>query len=53
MSKRKEKRRDKAEMVCKEVRHQMAKYGGVVDNKKVCALILDWLKYSVKDSYKN
>lgn len=52
MSKRSEKRRDKAEEVCKEVRKQIANKGRVYDNNKVCHLLYQWLKYGIKDSYK-
>lgn len=51
MSKRREKRRDNAELVCKEIRSQIVKYGGVLNNEKVCKLIIQWLKHGVKDSY--
>lgn len=52
MSKRKEKRRDKAELLCREVRKQIVKYGFVKDTETTYKLLSDWLKYSIKNSYK-
>lgn len=45
-------RNERAEKVCREARFQMAKYGGIADNNKLCDLVLSWLKYGRKICYK-
>ncbi len=44
-------RAEKADKVCREVRYQIATYGGIADNNKLADLLLDWMKYSKKDRY--
>lgn len=48
---RKEKRDERAEIVCREVRYQIAKYGGIADNNRLADFLLDWMKYSTKNRY--
>lgn len=49
---RADRRNEKAEKVCREARYQMAKFGGIADNDKLCDLVLSWLKYGRKICYK-
>ncbi len=44
-------RNERAERVCREVRYQIAHYGGIAENNKLCDLLLDWMKYSKKNRY--
>ena len=48
---RKEIRDDRADKVCREVRYQMAKHGGIADNPKLFALLESWMKVSKKNRY--
>ena len=48
---RQELRNERAERVCREVRYQIATHGGIVDNNRLCDLLLDWMKYSKKNRY--
>jgi len=48
---RKEKRDERAEKVCREVRYQMATYRGVVDNIVLYNLLKDWMIVSNKNCY--
>lgn len=47
----KQKRDEKAERVCREVRYQMAKHGGIADNQTLCELLLSWMKVTGKVKY--
>lgn len=49
---RKEKRNIRAELVCREVRTQMVKGGGIYDNAKLFNLLLNYMKVATKDIYK-
>lgn len=49
---RKEKRDERAEAVCQEVRHQMSTHGGIVDNIKLFALLQKYMKVGKKSMYK-
>lgn len=44
-------RSEKADKVCREARWQIATYGGIVDNKKLATLVIEWLKYGLKNKY--
>lgn len=44
-------RAEKADKVCREVRYQIATYGGIADNIKLANLLFDWMNYSKKDRY--
>lgn len=48
---REQKRNIKANLIAREVRHQVVLYGGIADNQKLFKLVADWLKYGVKESY--
>ena len=49
---RADRRNEKAELVCREARYQLYKHGGIVDNRKLSDLVIDWLKYGRKICYK-
>tara|TARA_R110000796_G_scaffold248881_1_gene376170 strand:+ start:97 stop:408 length:312 start_codon:yes stop_codon:yes gene_type:complete len=49
---RADRRNEKANIVCREARYQMYKHGGILDNNKLSDLVIDWLKYGLKDCYK-
>jgi hypothetical protein len=48
---REELRNERAEKVCREVRFQIARYSGIVDNEKLCDLLIKWMKVAKKDKY--
>lgn len=48
---RKEKRDERAEKVCQEVRWQMAQYGGIADNNKLYDLLVSWMRVAKKNKY--
>ncbi len=48
---RKEKRDERAEKVCQEVRYQMAKHGGIADNNKLYDLLSSWMRVAKKNKY--
>jgi len=48
---RKEIRDDRAEKVCREVRYQMVKHGGVFDNSVLYKLLYSWMKVAKKNKY--
>lgn len=47
----KEKRDERAENVCREVRFQMAKYGGIADNQTLFNLLNSWMNVAKKNKY--
>ena len=48
----KEKRDERAEKVCREVRYQMATYGGITDNQKLFKLLQKWMRVAKKNKWK-
>jgi hypothetical protein len=44
-------RNERAEAVCREVRYQIAQYGGIADNNKLWILLDKWMRYSKKNRY--
>jgi hypothetical protein len=48
---RKQRRDERAEKLAREIRYQMAKYGGVADNEKVFALLRSWMRVAKKNMY--
>jgi hypothetical protein len=40
-----------AERVCREARYQMAKAGGIYDNKRLASFLIPWIGRSGKDKY--
>ena len=48
---RKEKREERANAVCREVRYQLAKHGGIADNQALFNLLNKWMKVANKDKY--
>jgi len=44
-------RNDAASEVCREVRYQLAKYGGIADNEFLFDLLNDWMKKTGKNKY--
>lgn len=49
---RKDIRDERAEKVCREVRYQMAKFGGISDNHTLYDLLESWMKVAKKNKYK-
>lgn len=49
---REEKRNERAEKVCREVRYQMAKHGGIADNQKLYDLLDTWMRVAKKNKWK-
>ena len=49
---RKELRDEKAEKVCREVRYQMVKFGGIADNQVLYNLMYSWMKVAKKNKWK-
>ena len=47
----KEKRNERAENVCREVRYQMANNGGISDNNTLFKLLNSWMKVAKKNKY--
>jgi hypothetical protein len=48
---RKQKRDERAESVCREVRYQMVEHGGIADNKKLFDLLQTWMRVANKNKY--
>lgn len=48
---REEKRNERAEKVCREVRFQMANHGGIVDNQTLFDLLEKWMHVAKKNKY--
>jgi hypothetical protein len=48
---REEKRNERAEKVCREVRFQMANHGGIVDNQTLFDLLEKWMRVAKKHKY--
>lgn len=48
---REEIRSERSDAVCREVRYQMAKFGGVLDNQKLFSLVEKWMKVAKEDKY--
>ena len=48
---REQKRNERAEKVCREVRYQTANYGGIMDNIKLCKLLDSWMRVARKNKY--
>lgn len=46
-----QKRNERSEKVCREVRYQIAKYGKIVDNNILYDLMLSWMKVAKKNKY--
>lgn len=49
---RKELRDERAEKVCREVRYQMAKFGGIADNQILYDLMYSWMRVAKKNKWK-
>jgi len=47
----KEKRDLRAEKVCREVRYQIAKHGGIADNQTLFKFLNSWMKVAKKNKY--
>lgn len=47
----KQKRDERAELVCREVRYQMATHGGIENNEKLYDLLLSWMRVAKKNKY--
>lgn len=47
----KQKRDERAELVCREVRYQMSVHGGIFDNKKLYDLMFSWMRVAKKIKY--
>lgn len=48
---RQEKRNELAEIVCRELRYQIAHYGTLGEPNKIANMLLDWMRYSKKNRY--
>ena len=48
---REQKRNERAELVCREVRHQMGTHGGILDNQKLYDLMFSWMRVAKKNKY--
>jgi hypothetical protein len=48
---RKEKRDMRAEILCREVRFQMAQYGGIADNNRLHKLLVKWMAVTGEIAY--
>lgn len=48
---RKQKREERADAVCREVRYQMSTAGGIADNQKLFALLKKWMDVTGKNKY--
>lgn len=48
---REEKRNERAEKVCREVRFQMANHGGIADNQTLFDLLEKWMLVAKKNKY--
>ncbi len=46
-----QKRNERAEMVCREARYQMVKFGGIADNNKLIELLITWMRVAKKNKY--
>lgn len=44
-------RGERSDAVCREVRYQMVKFGGISDNEKLFELLSSWMKVSKKNRY--
>jgi len=51
MKTREQKRNDRAEKVCREVRYQMAKYGGIADNNELFKYLRSWMRVAKKNQW--
>jgi len=51
INKREQRRNNAASDVCKEVRHQISKFGGVVDNTSLFNLLEVWMNNTGKEKY--
>ncbi len=48
---REQQRNERAEKVCREVRFQMAKHGGIADNQTLFDLLQSWMYVAKKNKY--
>lgn len=48
---RKQIREERAEAVCREVRYQIAKCGGISDNVTLYNLLIKWMKVANKNKF--
>jgi len=46
-----QKRNERAEKVCQEVRYQMAKSGGIIDNPRLYKFLASWMRVAKKNKY--
>ncbi len=44
-------RNERAEIVCREVRYQMGKYGGIKDNNTLSDYLLKWMDVAKKNKH--